>query len=421
MTDLEIICAVLQNEKQPMTAKAIYGKAQEVTGEPISQQANVNVAANNNPEIIYQYKAEQERNRPTKFWLYSELESIVLQIINEQLTGRGVRRKTEDDIKREIRKKLEQIDPSLLQSPKITEDVFRLFTSLCDSGKEINLNNRIRYLTCERGRYKLALQPNQPISAADDNSKLDDTESTKTQEVSINDLLEKDLHAVLAAFLAEDQHFTCYSKTIIAQGANRNNRDESKEWNYPDMVGVSYPFGKLREKHGQQMHEKSLELAEMLGTSSVMLFSFELKQSIDKSSLKQKYFQAVSNSSWANEGYLVAAEYKQLDKLINEMRRLASAFGIGFIRLNLHDFKNSEVLIPARSKDELDWITIDKLVKDDNSTQFTEFIASIIQNMKGRKIKTPFVEDEYMKRYTQEELFVEFQKSIDEQKEKKNK
>lgn len=223
---------------------------------------------------------------------------------------------------------------------------------------------------------------------------------------------------MLAAFVAQDQHFTCYTKTITAQGAKQS-KDESKEWNYPDMVGVSYPFGKLREKYGLQMHEKSMELAEILGTSSIMLFSFELKQDIDKSSLKQKYFQAVSNSSWANEGYLVAAEYKQLDKLINEMRRLASAFGIGFIQLDLQDFKKSEVLIPARSKDELDWITIDKLVKDDNSTGFTEYIASVIQNMKGRKINAPLDEKEYMKRYTQEELFVEFQKSIEKQKEKK--
>ena len=109
-----------------------------------------------------------------------------------------------------------------------------------------------------------------------------------------------------------------------------------------------------------------------------------------------------------------------MDKLINEMRRLASAFGIGFIRLNLKGFKNSEVLIPARSKDEPDWITIDKLVKDDSTTGFKAFIESISRNMKSRTGNGFFSDKSYMERYTQEELLFEYQKSIDEQKEKKN-
>jgi len=45
-------------------------------------------------------------------------------------------------------------------------------------------------------------------------------------------------------------------------------------------------------------------------------------------------FQAVSNSSWANFGYLVAAEIGGTDTL-KELRMLFAARGIGFIKLDV--------------------------------------------------------------------------------------
>jgi hypothetical protein len=35
-----------------------------------------------------------------------------------------------------------------------------------------------------------------------------------------------------------------------------------------------------------------------------------MKKELNFSNLRESYFQAVSNSSWANEGYLVTAEYR---------------------------------------------------------------------------------------------------------------
>lgn len=43
-------------------------------------------------------------------------------------------------------------------------------------------------------------------------------------------------------------------------------------------------------------------------------------------------FQAVSNSSWANEGYLVVLQ--EIDsEVLSELRRLNQSFGIGVIKL----------------------------------------------------------------------------------------
>ena len=75
--------------------------------------------------------------------------------------------------------------------------------------------------------------------------------------------------------------------------------------------------------------------------------------------MKEFFFQALSNSSWANYGYLVAFEIN--DELREEMERLNRAFGIGIIRLSPF-YDTTQVLFPATKKD-VDYYTVDKLCK----------------------------------------------------------
>ena len=66
---------------------------------------------------------------------------------------------------------------------------------------------------------------------------------------------------------------------------------------------------------------------------TIKLYAYELKREINNDNeLKKAYFQAVSNSSWANFGYLVAFEIS--NSLSEEMGRLNQSFGIGIIELN---------------------------------------------------------------------------------------
>ena len=57
------------------------------------------------------------------------------------------------------------------------------------------------------------------------------------------------------------------------------------------------------------------------------LWSFEVKLLVNRSTIWDVFFQAVSDSSWANLGYLVAAEFEGRDA-IKELRMLASLHGI---------------------------------------------------------------------------------------------
>jgi hypothetical protein len=108
---------------------------------------------------------------------------------------------------------------------------------------------------------------------------------------------------------------------------------------------------------------------------------FTLKIVVNFSNLREYYFQAVSNSSWANEGYLVAIKYDQAPEFIDEMRRLNNAFGIGFIQLNLDDCFQSEIVLSARNNENLDWNTIDRLIEDNEDfRQFTNSIEMSLRN-----------------------------------------
>lgn len=173
------------------------------------------------------------------------------------------------------------------------------------------------------------------------------------------DFLEKDLHPLLVNFLYYNQRFNLHCKTINANTSKNKNKGLN-EWIHPDIVGIHFPFDDFKQE--------TLNLLANLSTSSYKIYSFELKRFINNANLKECYFQAMSNSSWANEGYLVAYEIKD-DEVRDELARLNASFGIGVLEL-----KSEEVIFEAKSKD-LDIATLDMLVE--KNKDFKEFIDNV--------------------------------------------
>ena len=103
------------------------------------------------------------------------------------------------------------------------------------------------------------------------------------------------------------------------------------------------------------------------------LWSFEVKILINRSNVREVFFQAVSNSSWANFGYLVASEIEGADKL----RMLASLHGIGFIRLDAENPSESQIMIPAKERNDVDWDTANRLTEENKD--FLDYIKLIRQ------------------------------------------
>ena len=100
-----------------------------------------------------------------------------------------------------------------------------------------------------------------------------------------------------------------------------------------------------------------------------------MKCKVNYTNFREYYFQAVSNSSWANEGYLVAIDFEDKEELIEEMLRLNNAFGIGIIKLNVENIEQSEIIIPSRINDSIDWETVDRLIEV--NPDFKNFVISI--------------------------------------------
>ncbi|MFN8388561.1 MAG: HTH domain-containing protein [Anaerolineales bacterium] len=188
---------------------------------------------------------------------------------------------------------------------------------------------------------------------------------------------ERELHPLLAYFAFTNAVFNrgrqVYTKTIYHEKSKHNTLSE---WVHPDMVGFYSPV--------DDWNGKLLEFNKNTDKTAIRLFSFELKKQVDRSNYREYFFQAVSNSSWAHEGYLVTCAVQQQDDLLSELERLSASFGIGIIVLDLEDIDSSNVLYPARAKDYLDWETMNKLCEQNRD--FETFIDDIQRDYSGKKI-----------------------------------
>ena len=207
------------------------------------------------------------------------------------------------------------------------------------------------------------------------------TNKTNNEKQKAKGFKERDLHPLFVRF-AKD-YFDVYAKTIKHEKSKKTQSGQDK-WNYPDIVGVHFPFNDYSER-------ETLELSQNLNRRDFKIYSFELKVCLDFSNLKESYFQAVSNSSFANEGYLVV--YEELDsEVLDELRRLHSSFGIGLIKLELEPTE-TQVLLPSVVRN-LDFKTIDMLVN--KNADFKEFIETIngdIQTNDKRRIATQYYDE----------------------------
>lgn len=206
-----------------------------------------------------------------------------------------------------------------------------------------------------------------------------DTEVAKKEKVETKKFDERDLHSVLVAYAYGDSHFKANLKTIYHENSSKATKGQN-EWLHPDLVGVYFPF--------RDYKSETLEIQNHLSITSIKLFSFELKISLNFGNLRQSFFQAVSNSSWANEGYLVALNIDDEPTFKDEVRRLNNAFGIGIIKLNPENVFESEILFPSRINQEIDWDTVNRLANE--NSDFSDFLKLITEDCKLGKVKSQY-------------------------------
>lgn len=196
---------------------------------------------------------------------------------------------------------------------------------------------------------------------------------------------ERDLHKFLSCYLYT--YHSIYTKTIFHETSSKK---RYAQWLHPDIVGVSFSL--------EQWEPEILDIAKDVGDLTVKLYSYELKKHLNFSNVRESFFQAVSNSSWANEGYLVAAEIDPDEEFMDEIKRLSNSFGIGIIKLDVSNPDSSEIVYPARQEGAVDIETMNKIAQI--NPDFKEFLKRVKTDLNSKEIR----KEKYDKIFPVEEL-----------------
>ncbi|RKV06539.1 HrgA protein [Helicobacter pylori] len=179
---------------------------------------------------------------------------------------------------------------------------------------------------------------------------------------------ERDLHPFLTYMAFHNENLKCYTKTIFHEESLKSPKGTDR-WLYPDMVGVRF-------LHAELSNENLIAFSKKFDTLPVKLVSFELKKEISVNNCRECYFQAISNSSWANEGYLVGRHIDtQNPQLMDLLKRLHASFGIGVIDLRTDEDK-SAILLNAKYKEKIDYTVASELSA--KNEKFSGFLKSVV-------------------------------------------
>ncbi|NHA85251.1 HrgA protein [Helicobacter pylori] len=179
---------------------------------------------------------------------------------------------------------------------------------------------------------------------------------------------ERDLHPFLTYMAYYNENLKCYTKTIFHEESVKSPKGMDR-WLYPDMVGVRF-------LHAELSNENLIAFSKKFDTLPVKLVSFELKKEISVNNCRECYFQAISNSSWANEGYLVGRHIDTHNpQLMDLLKRLHASFGIGVIDLRTNEDK-SAILLNAKYKEKIDYtVALELSTKNE---KFSGFLKSVV-------------------------------------------
>jgi len=199
-------------------------------------------------------------------------------------------------------------------------------------------------------------------------------ESAQVSTLTETVFSEHDLYPILIDYLKTELKLYCLR---IDEKRSKNSRGNGgNQWLHPDIVAMQ-PVDK-------DWNELIRNCVKQGAGQSVRLWSFEVKKELTGSNARKSFFQAVSNSSWANEGYLVATSISD-SNVEQELRMLSALHGIGVILLNPENPSESEMMLPAKSRTEVDWQSVNRiLVENADFKDYIELVSTYYQTGRVR-------------------------------------
>ncbi|ELJ8795501.1 HrgA protein [Vibrio sp. Vb2133] len=186
---------------------------------------------------------------------------------------------------------------------------------------------------------------------------------------------EQDLYPMLIEYLSKNLGLYC--QRIDERKSKNSHSNGGNHWLRPAVVALE-PL----DQGGDEVVRSCVRSG---NHNSVRLWSFEVKKHLTKDNVRKYFFQAVSNSSWANFGYLVATGLNS--DVEGELQMLSSLHGIGVLILDTESLFDSQILIPAQERVNVDWQSANRIVSE--NSDFHHYIEQVgIYNQTGRLIKS---------------------------------
>lgn len=281
-----------------------------------------------------------------------------------------------------------------LNAKEIAQQIFDKYPEDCEakrsrSARDLNDEDLVQQLAREWYSYwKISLKKEPSLRSTEDRPRLfyitsedeeeneafePETSTTSSPNLPRSGFTEHDLYPVLGEFVATE--LSCLSMRIDERRSKNSHGARGNQWLYPDVVGM-IPLS-------SGWHPEVSELAATMGTSSVRLCSFEVKKTINRSNVREVVFQTVSNSSWANFAYLSAVTLES--KAAEELRLLCLAHGIGYIALNRNEPAESQITIPAKFNDKVNYDLVTRLASENkDAVRFLENVTTFLKTGKDR-------------------------------------
>ena len=218
----------------------------------------------------------------------------------------------------------------------------------------------------------------------DPNRKVGEAEPDITDENNIEDIdtptnittafSELDLYPILIEYLKTELNLYCQR---IDERRSKNTRGtKGNHWLHPDIVAM--------QPMDTEWNSLIQDCVKLGAGQRARLWSFEVKKELSRSNARTSFFQAVSNSSWANEGYLVATKFSD-NATEKELRMLSALHGIGVILLNIENPTESDIILPSRTRPEVDWESVNRiLLENDDFKNYIDLISTYYQTGRVR-------------------------------------
>ena len=218
----------------------------------------------------------------------------------------------------------------------------------------------------------------------DSNRKVDEVEPDISDENNFKDVdapeyvttafSEQDLYPILIEYLKTELKLYCQR---IDERRSKNTRGtKGNHWLHPDIVAM--------QPMDTEWNSLIQDCVRLGAGKRASLWSFEVKKDLSRSNARTSFFQAVSNSSWANEGYLVATKISD-NATEKELRMLSALHGIGVILLNVENPTESDMMLPSKSRSEVDWESVNRILQEnDDFKNYIDLVSTYYQTGKVR-------------------------------------